>query len=77
MKANIGDIVRGKDIGKSRSKNLYIYTRCPTCKLERWVDYFNWRKSNINGEIRCSICSARQQGQKNSAARRANKIIKV
>lgn len=70
---SLGDTARGRDIGKARKSNLYIYARCPVCKLERWVDYFNWKKSNIDGNLYCNVCQARKQGRINSAKRKAGK----
>jgi len=63
---NLGDTARGRDIGKTRESNLYIYAKCPICKKERWADYFNWKKSNINGDLYCNVCAARRQGRINS-----------
>ena len=60
---NVGDIVHGKDLGKSGSyyagikKN--IYAKCPDCGKERWVIL---RPSTSSGISRCQSCCGKQTG---------------
>ena len=45
---NIGDEIRGKEIGKTGSRNIelqmHVWLRCPHCLDERWAQ----KKSAIN-----------------------------
>jgi hypothetical protein len=59
----IGEIKRGRDIGKKRLSNQYIYAQCPYCKIERWVDLFIYNKSKTKPSIVCPECNSRRQGK--------------
>ena len=47
----VGDIVPGKEIGKSSTR--YIWARCPDCGEERWVPY---KPHDPGSSRRCKPC---------------------
>jgi len=52
---NVGDIAKGRDIGKSNPRNKYIWIACPDCGKERWIPFLNGKPAYI----RCLICANR------------------
>ena len=55
---NIGDEIRGKEIGKIGSRNIemqmHVWVRCPDCDEERWTQ----KKSAVNNITRyCPKCT--------------------
>ncbi len=51
----IGDIKLGREIGRLRAYDKWIYTQCPDCKKERWVRLRG--RPNMTG--RCIACGDR------------------
>lgn len=52
---HIGDIKKGKELGKSSNRNSYIWHACITCGKERWVQIMGGKPKNL----RCHICANR------------------
>jgi formylmethanofuran dehydrogenase subunit E len=54
---NIGDEIRGKEIGKeghNAERVLYVWVKCPHCLEERWAQ----KKSPLNNKSRlCLPCN--------------------
>ena len=53
---NIGDEIRGKELGKKGSRNvemqIFVWVWCPDCKEERWA----YRKSALNPVTNTTRC---------------------
>jgi hypothetical protein len=64
-KVRVGEIKRGRDIGKSRKHIQYIYLQCPSCKKERWADYTYYKKCKNKLNTLCSACNGRSMGKIN------------
>ena len=61
-KIAVGEIFRGKEIGKTtRPYAKFIWSQCPTCKIERWVEIKESLKQT--GITLCSTCSGRLNGR--------------
>ena len=58
MKSEVGDIVRGWDIGMldSSARRKFVWTRCPRCDQKRWVRFDG--ASLQSGERYCKSCVA-------------------
>jgi len=62
----IGDIRTGRELGKGADTEGYAkfrWCQCLSCKKERWVTLYLYRK---NGDTLCQECSGRKNGQINS-----------
>ena len=64
---NIGDEIRGKEIGKIGKRNVemqkFVWVRCPDCKEERWTQkkpVFNPVNNTSRRCYRCAINHAKQ-----------------
>ena len=57
---NIGDEIRGKDIGKINCKAerfLYVWVKCPQCLEERWAQKkSSWDSGNNKTRV-CLSCN--------------------
>lgn len=51
----IGEIIRGREIGKSPS-HKFIWHACEVCKKERWVEF--WKNKPIS--LRCLPCAQKE-----------------
>lgn len=61
----IGKILWGRDIGRiKRPYSKFIWSQCPDCKKERWVEVKSMTKQT--GHTLCSICKGRRNGKLNS-----------
>lgn len=58
----IGDIVKGKDIGRGDS-HKYIWVACPKCGKERWLSFIHLTTGRLSGL--CLSCS--QKGKRRSS----------
>jgi hypothetical protein len=65
MDIQIGDVKMGRDIGKNNSEGYtkFIWCQCSSCKKERWVTLYLYKK---RGETLCQECSGRRNGKINS-----------
>lgn len=62
MVLNIGEIVKGKDIGyQSCGNNRYIWLACPKCGKPRWVMLS--RAKQTNNQIWCRQCSPQKRSR--------------
>lgn len=58
----IGEIARGKDIGKlNRLYSKFIWSQCPECKREKWVEIVSFKEQT--GHTFCHVCSGRKVGR--------------
>jgi hypothetical protein len=48
----IGEIKRGRDLGKKYKNGAYIFSECEVCGSERWVEYRNGKAK----DARCQKC---------------------
>lgn len=63
-KIRIGEITRGKDIGKNtRLYSKFIWSQCPDCKREKWVEIVSFKEQT--GHTLCHTCSGRKHGKIN------------
>ncbi len=51
----IGEIARGKEIGRKQLYDKFIFIKCPDCDIERWLIYQHVRKQLSKGL--CHACS--------------------
>ena len=61
----IGDIARGKDVGKGNLYGKYYFSKCPECGVERWLYKYYLAKQIRKGL--CQSCNMKQyRGDKGS-----------
>jgi len=57
---NIGDEIRGKEIGKvadSAKRQLHVWVRCPYCLKERWAQKkSSWNRMSNRTRL-CILCA--------------------
>jgi ribosomal protein S27E len=60
---DIGTIVRGRDIGKSKANpnNKFIWLKCPTCGKQRWVTWIIAKRREY--VVECGFCSSSRNGK--------------
>jgi hypothetical protein len=64
---NIGDTASGRSIGLSSSR--YIWTQCPDCGTERWVQYKTHDPAAVRRCQQCQIKYARERFKNRKAKR--------
>lgn len=61
---SVGEITWGRDISNGkRPYSKFIWSRCPVCKKERWVEIKDIKIQT--GKTLCNICNGRKNGKLN------------
>jgi len=58
----IGDIVKGSEIGKSAKNHWFKYTACPSCDTPRYIDMSEKSPTPIDSRL-CKKCFIKTQGR--------------
>lgn len=67
----IGDIRRGKEIGRTTSgQEYFIYIQCPICNNKRWA--FRWCVKQSSGKGTCHRCTLTQRNKERHGDKSAN-----
>jgi len=56
----IGEIIKGKEIGRGGTSSRFMWVRCPDCHEERWAAHTSSNNTTLRTCKDCSISRAKK-----------------